>query len=44
MLESFEAEHDPVTPTEEALVVQLALANWRLRRLSIRKPASTPPN
>ena len=33
MLESFEAEHDPVTPTEEALVVQLALANWRLRRL-----------
>jgi hypothetical protein len=33
MLESFEAEHAPVTPTEEALVVQLALANWRLRRL-----------
>jgi hypothetical protein len=33
MLESFEAEHDPTTPTEEALVVQLALANWRLRRL-----------
>ena len=33
MLESFEAEHDPITPTEEALVVQLALANWRLRRL-----------
>ena len=33
MLDSFEAEHDPPTPTEEALVVQLALANWRLRRL-----------
>ena len=33
MLESFEAEHGPTTPTEEALVVQLALANWRLRRL-----------
>jgi hypothetical protein len=33
MLDSFEAEHDPTTPTEEALVVQLALANWRLRRL-----------
>src|SRR6202049_3824405 len=33
MLESFEAEHDPPSPTEEALVVQLALANWRLRRL-----------
>ncbi len=33
LLESFEAEHDPVTPTEEALVVQLALATWRLRRL-----------
>src|SRR6202158_95912 len=27
------AEHDPVTPTEEALVVQLAMATWRLRRL-----------
>jgi hypothetical protein len=33
MLDSFEAEHAPATPTEEALVVQLALANWRLRRL-----------
>ncbi len=33
MLESFEAEHDPTTPTEEAFVVQLAPANWRLRRL-----------
>jgi hypothetical protein len=33
MLDSFEAEHAPTTPTEEALVVQLALANWRLRRL-----------
>jgi hypothetical protein len=33
MLDSFEAEHDPTTPTEEALVAQLALANWRLRRL-----------
>jgi hypothetical protein len=33
MLDSFEAEHHPTTPTEEALVVQLALANWRLRRL-----------
>src|ERR1700686_4369388 len=33
MLESFEAEHAPTTPTEEALVVQLTLANWRLRRL-----------
>src|SRR6202140_4316039 len=31
--ESFEAEPAPATPTEEALVVQLALANWRLRRL-----------
>ncbi len=33
LLESFEAEHDPVTPTEEALVVQLAMSTWRLRRL-----------
>src|SRR4030081_2011672 len=33
LLDSLEAEHDPATPTEEALVVQLALATWRLRRL-----------
>src|ERR1700736_5448994 len=33
LLDSLEAEHDPVTPTEEALVVQLAMSTWRLRRL-----------
>ena len=33
LLGSLEAEHDPVSPTEEALVVQLAMATWRLRRL-----------
>jgi hypothetical protein len=33
LLDSLEAEHDPVTPTEEALVAQLAMATWRLRRL-----------
>src|SRR5882757_1738121 len=33
LLDSLEAEHDPVTPTEEALVVHLAMATWRLRRL-----------
>jgi hypothetical protein len=33
LFNSLEAEHDPVTPTEEALVVQLAMATWRLRRL-----------
>src|ERR1700730_8959366 len=33
LLDSLEAEHDPATPTEEALVVQLAMATWRLRRL-----------
>ena len=33
LFDSLEAEHDPVTPTEEALVVQLAMATWRLRRL-----------
>jgi hypothetical protein len=33
LLTSLEAEHDPATPTEEALVVQLAMATWRLRRL-----------
>jgi hypothetical protein len=33
LLDSLEAEHDPVSPTEEALVVQLAMATWRLRRL-----------
>src|SRR6266851_9564080 len=33
LFDSLEAEHDPVTPTEETLVVQLAMATWRLRRL-----------
>jgi hypothetical protein len=33
LLDSLEAEHAPTTPTEEALVAQLALAAWRLRRL-----------
>ena len=33
LLCSLEAEHDPASPTEEALVVQLAMATWRLRRL-----------
>jgi hypothetical protein len=33
LLDSLEAEHDPATPTEEALVTQLAMATWRLRRL-----------
>src|ERR1700694_5274993 len=33
LLNSMEAEHDPASPTEEALVVQLAMATWRLRRL-----------
>src|SRR6202521_1515599 len=33
LFDSLEAEHDPVTPTEEALVVQLAMSTWRLRRL-----------
>jgi hypothetical protein len=33
LLDSFEAEHHPATPTEEALVRQMAMAQWRLRRL-----------
>jgi len=33
LFESYEAEHQPATPTEEALVQQLAMAMWRLRRL-----------
>ena len=33
LFDSLEAEHDPASPTEEALVVQLAMATWRLRRL-----------
>jgi hypothetical protein len=33
LLESYEAEHAPATPTEEALVVQAAMAMWRLLRL-----------
>src|SRR5579864_5355464 len=33
LLDSYQAEHAPATPTEEALVLQLAMAIWRLRRL-----------
>jgi hypothetical protein len=33
LFDSLEAEHDPASATEEALVVQLAMATWRLRRL-----------
>jgi hypothetical protein len=33
LLGSYEAEHQPATPTEEALVQQLTMAMWRLRRL-----------
>ncbi len=32
LLASFKAEHEPATPTEVALVCQLAMATWRLRR------------
>jgi hypothetical protein len=32
LLASFEAEHDPSTPTEVALVSQLTMAAWRLHR------------
>src|SRR5262249_45430915 len=28
-----QTEHEPSTPTEEALVLQIAMAAWRLRRL-----------
>jgi hypothetical protein len=33
LLASYEAEHQPATPSEKALGVQLAMAAWRLRRL-----------
>src|SRR5215469_11982134 len=33
LLESYEAEHSPTAPHEEALVQQLTMAMWRLRRL-----------
>ena len=33
LFDTYEAEHEPSTPTEQALVVQLAMATWRLRRL-----------
>src|SRR5579863_368003 len=32
LLASLEAEHEPATPAEVALVSQLAMAAWRLRR------------
>ncbi len=34
IFESLESEHQPTTPTEETLVAQLAMATWRLRRVS----------
>jgi hypothetical protein len=37
LLDSYEAEHAPATPTEETLVTQLALAAWRLRRLYLQE-------
>jgi hypothetical protein len=33
LLADFESEHQPASPTEEALVRQMAMAQWRLRRL-----------
>jgi hypothetical protein len=33
LLDSYEVEHQPSTPTERALVTELATATWRLRRL-----------
>src|SRR5205085_3711979 len=33
LLDSMQAEHQPSTATEEALVTQIAMATWRLRRL-----------
>src|ERR1700683_3849178 len=33
LFDSYEAEHEPATPTENALVTQLAMATWRMRRL-----------
>jgi hypothetical protein len=33
LLNSYTAEHEPVTPTENALVTQLVMATWRMRRL-----------
>jgi len=33
LLADFESEHQPSTPTEEALVRQMVMAQWRLRRL-----------
>ena len=32
LLDDVQAEHQPATPTEEALVLQIAMAIWRLRR------------
>ena len=33
LFDSLAAEHDPATPPEHAVVTQLAMATWRLRRL-----------
>lgn len=33
LIDSYKTEHRPATPTEEALVAQMVMATWRLRRL-----------
>src|ERR1700688_4070522 len=33
LLDFYETEHAPSTPTEDPLVTQLAMATWRMRRL-----------
>jgi hypothetical protein len=33
LLDSYTTEHEPITPTEHALVTQLGMATWRMRRL-----------
>src|ERR1700722_2776069 len=38
LLDSYEAEPVPAPPTENALVTQLAMATWRMRRLRPRGP------
>jgi hypothetical protein len=42
LVASFRSEHQPATAFEEALVFQLAAADWRLR-LTLETPALSPP-
>src|SRR5438477_13052307 len=39
LLDRFDAEHQPATPTEETFVSQIAMATWRRARIQLMEAA-----